>query len=364
MIKFVMVIILAISLVACSSDGNVSPTATTAPINNTTSTTTNVPYDPSTPYPVIIVSNIAQLAEVATVTIADAGSEAPTSLEFAPNGIWLAAGHSTGASLFDLADLYATPRLLAHSAKVNDVAWDSFGFLLATASDDNTIKVWDTNTGEATLTFTNPKDAKFFHVAISRDDSLIIAAEEYSNIYIVSATSGDVVRTITLSSNRRIGDIAITADGTKLIVSTGDNVLVLDIATGEELSQTTVLAGVSSLELASDDKRLFISNSFEGGLVTLDITTGEQIASATFEPTGILPKVVLSADAQLLASFWNFSQARLVFYDSTTLQPVGVQITLPSGTIEGIAYGSDGSMIATVGVRDGLAILSIWRVNS
>jgi len=360
MIQFVMMFILAMSLVACSSDGNTPPTGT--PISNITSTTTNLSYDPSKPYPVIIASNIAQLAEVATVTITDAGSEAPTALEFAPNGIWLAVGHSTGASIFDLATLNAPPRLLAHNAKVNDVAWNSFGFLLATASDDKTVKVWDANTGEATLTITNPNDTKFQYVVISNDDSLIVAAEEYSNVYVASASSGEILTTITLSNNRRIGDITITADSTKLIVSSGDIVQILDIATGAEVRQIPMLGGVSSFELASDDKRLFIANFLESGLIHVDITTGEQIASYT--TLHILPKVVLSADAQLLASFWNSGGARLVFYDTFNLQPVGAQITLSNGTIEGIAYGSDGSMIATVGVRDGSATLSIWRVNS
>ncbi|HRF98210.1 MAG TPA: hypothetical protein PLZ51_23545, partial [Aggregatilineales bacterium] len=69
------------------------------------------------------------------------------------------------------------------------------------------------------------------------------------------------------------------------------------------------------------------------------------------------------ADNQLLAGFWNFGGAKLAFYDTFNLQQVGTEIALPSGSIDKIAYGSDGSMIATVGVRAGVATLSIWRVN-
>ncbi|MDX2078501.1 MAG: hypothetical protein SFZ02_18865 [bacterium] len=363
MIKFVMMLVLAMMLGACSDSGNTTPTDTTTTTNTTTTTTntTSNPLPQTKQTFVIIQSNIAQLAEVATVAIAEAGSQAPTALEFAPNGIWLAVGHHAGATLFDL--MGGTPLSFAHTAKVNDVAWNSFGFLLATASDDKTVKVWDTNTSEATLTFTSPNNANFRHVAISNDDSLIAAAEDFSNIYILSAESGEISTTITLTGNPTISDIAITADSASLVVASGDNIVrVFDIATGEEVRQFPVPLGVSSFELASDDKRLFISNFASGGLMVVDITTGEQTLSQTTQY--IHPKVALSADGQLLAGFWNVDGAKLAFYDTFNLQPVGTEITLPSGGIDKIAYGSDGSMIATVGLRAGVATLSIWRVNS
>ncbi|HRF98209.1 MAG TPA: hypothetical protein PLZ51_23540, partial [Aggregatilineales bacterium] len=270
MIKFVMMLVLAMTLGACSDSGNTTPTDT-----NTTNTTTSNSLPPTNKaYPVIIQSNIAQLAEVATVAIAEAGSQAPTALEFAPNGIWLAVGHQAGVTVFDLAG--GASRFFAHTAKVNDMAWNSFGFLLATASDDKTVKVWDTDTSEATLTFTSPNNANFRHVAISNDDSLIAAAEDFSNIYILSAESGEISTTITLTGNPTISDIAITADSASLVVSSGDNVVrVFDIATGEEVSQTPIPLGVSNFDLAADDKRLFISNFVSGGLAVLDITAGE-----------------------------------------------------------------------------------------
>jgi WD40 repeat protein len=358
MIKFVMMLVLAMTLGACSDSGNTTPTDT----NTTTNTTNNIP-DPAKTYPVITKGTIAQLAEVATVAIADAGSQAPTALEFAPNGQWLAVGHTTGATVFDLANLNGTPLSFAHTAKVNDVAWNSFGFLLATASDDKTVKVWDTATGEATLTFTSPKDAKFRHVAISNNDSLIAAAEDFSNIYILSATTGEVLVTISVLGNPTISDIAITADSASLVVSSGDNIVrIFDIATGEEVSQTPIPLGVSNFDLAADDKRLFISNFVSGGLTVLDITTGEY--SLIMPVPYIHPKVALSADNELLVGFWNFGGAKLAFYDVTDLQKIGTEIALPSGSIDKIAYGSDGSMVATVGLRTGVATLSIWRVNS
>lgn len=361
MIKFVMMVILAMSLVACSGGGdNNTPDNTSTNNTNNTNTTTS---DTNKVYPVIIQSNIAQLAEVATVTIADAGTQAPTALEFAPNGIWLAVGHNAGATVFDLADLNGTPRSLAHSAKVNDVAWNSFGSLLATASDDKTVKVWDMTTGEATLTITNPNDANFRHVVISNNDNLIAAAEDFSTVYILSATSGDVLATFVAGVNATVQDIAITADSAKLVVATGDSIVrVFDIVTGEELLQFPVQGSVNGFDLASDDTRLFISTFATGGLLVVDITTGEATLNQTVQY--IHPRIALSADGQLLAGFWNFQGAKLAFYDSSNLQPIGTPIALPSGSIDRIAYGSDGSMIATVGVRMGNATLSIWRVNS
>lgn len=362
MIKFMMMVMLGMMLAGCGGGADTTPTDTNNTNTTTNNTTSNNPLpQPSKAYPVIIASNVAQLAEVASVTIGDAGSQAPTALEFAPNGIWLAVGHQAGVTVYDL--MGGTPLSLSQSAKVNDVAWNSFGFLLATASDDKTVKVWDTGTSEATLTFTSPNNANFRHVAISNNDSLIAAAEDFSNIYILSAESGEVSTTITITGNPTITDIAITGDSTKLVVSSGDNIVrVFDIVTGAEVIQFPVTSGVSSFELASDDKHLFISNFVSGGLMVVDITTGEQTLSQTVQY--IHPKVVLSADGERLVGFWNFGGAKMAFYDTFNLQPIGVEISLPSGSIDKIAYGSDGSMIATVGLRQGAATLSIWRVNS
>ncbi|MCU0482421.1 MAG: hypothetical protein MUE54_14595, partial [Anaerolineae bacterium] len=303
MIKFVMMILVAMMLAGCGG-GDTPPTDTnTTTTTNTTSNTTTNALPPTKQTPVIIQSNIAQLTEVATVTIPDAGSQAPTALEFAPNGIWLAVGHQAGVTVYDL--MGGTPLSFAHSAKVNDVAWNSFGFLLATASDDKTVKVWDTGASEATLTFTSPNNANFSHVAISNNDNLIAAAEDFSNIYILSASTGEVLATFVAGVNSTVQDIAITADSTKLVVASGDNIVrVFDIVTGEEVLQFPVQGGVSSFDLASDDKRLFISNFATGGLMVADITTGEQSLSQTVQY--IHPKVALSADGQLLVGFWKF----------------------------------------------------------
>ncbi len=360
--KLIFVFVFVISLVGCSGGGE-NTTTDTNNTNNTNNTTTNTTYDASKAYPVIIQSNLAQLAEVATVTITNAGTQAPTALEFAPNGIWLAVGHNAGATVFDLADLNGTPRSLAHSAKVNDVAWNSFGSLLATASDDKTVKVWDMTTGEATLTITSPNDANFRHVAISNNDNLIAAAEDFSTVYILSASSGDVLATFVAGVNASVQDIAITGDSAKLVVATGDNLVrVFDIVTGEEVIQFPVQGSVGRFRLASDDTRLFISTFATGGLLVVDITTGEATLNQTVQY--IHPQIALSADGQLLVGFWNFQGAKMAFYDASNLQPVGTPIALPSGSIDRIAYGSDGSMVATVGVRMGNPTLSIWRVNS
>lgn len=358
MFKWLLMIILSLGLVGCSGEGDNTNTTT----NNTNNTNSNnVLYDTNKTYYVITRDNLAQLAEVGTLAIPNAGTHPLTALEFAANGIWLAVGHNAGASVFDLSRLNEAPRLLSHSAKVNDVAWDGFGSILATASDDGTVKLWDMTTGEAKLTFTSPNGGKLRHVAISNNGNFFAVAQDFSNVYIVSMTSGEVLATFALMGNPSIQDMAITADSASLVVA-ADVVRVFDIITGEEKRQIPVQLGVSSFDLASDDKRLFISTLGSGSLLVVDITTGEQRFNQPTEQ--IYSQAVLSADQQLLVGFWNFQGAKMAFYDTYDMQPVGTPIALPTGSIDKIAYGSDGTMIATVGIRNGSPTLSIWRVNS
>lgn len=357
--KWVLIVILAWSLMGCSGggDGNTNPDSNA----NTSDTSGNITYDTSKTYYVITRGNLGQLAELATIRIADAGGQAPTALSFSHNGTSLAVGHVRGASVFNLADLNAAPRLFAHNAQANDFAWDLYGYGLAVAFDDGTVKLFDVNTGDTTLTFTSPNGGRFRHVAVSNDNRFIAVAQDSANVYIVSMQDGSLVRTFSLLGNPTIQDMDVTADSATLVVATPDSLHVFDISTGDPKRQIPIPQGVSAFDLLSSGKELFISNLTSGGLMLVDLTTGDQRLNRSVG--NVYSQVALSADQQLLVGFWNAGGGQMAFYDTYDLTPVNVAIALPSGSIDKIAYGSDGTMIGTVGMRNGAPTLSIWRVS-
>lgn len=72
-------------------------------------------------------------------------------LDFTPDGHWLAAGPDKAVMLYDRS--YFRPRLLGlHSEHVNDIACEPEGQLLAPGHKDDTVKIWEVETGRCLCT--------------------------------------------------------------------------------------------------------------------------------------------------------------------------------------------------------------------
>src|SRR5688572_8382150 len=73
-----------------------------------------------------------------------------TSLTFSPDGTTLAAAGSVGVWLYNTADLAAPPTILfeGHQEPINDVAYSPDGSVIATASEDDTTRLWGVADGQ------------------------------------------------------------------------------------------------------------------------------------------------------------------------------------------------------------------------
>lgn len=182
------------------------------------------------------------------------------------------------------------------------VAFAPDGALLATASEDGTVRLWDTGSWALRRALTHPGE-ELAEVAFSPDGSRF-AAKSRDAVLLWDTATWAVRATVTGSGSDGIA-LAVSADGSQLATACADrSVRVWDTATG---TARTVLAdtglgglpqGIPAMEFAPDG---LLTVSGDVAVHRLDVTAGPAAVTAVSEgPWGEVAAV--SRDGEFLAA--------------------------------------------------------------
>ncbi|MGK7918378.1 MAG: WD40 repeat domain-containing protein [Prochloraceae cyanobacterium] len=225
------------------------------------------------------------------------------SLAFTPDGKSVAAGVGREIRIWDLTNAKKQYGVLLgkHEGIVRSIAISRRGKILASASPDKTIKLWDLESGELVETLTGHTDW-VFSVAITPNEQVLVSS------------SGGFDRTIKFWNLRNfqltrttpqqpgwIDDIAIDEDGKILFAAVNKVVKVLDFETLEELNTFTGHSG-AILSLAIDrDKRILASASQDGTIKLWDLFNGELMTTLKGHEDWVM-SIAISPDGTTLVS--------------------------------------------------------------
>jgi uncharacterized protein with WD repeat len=219
-------------------------------------------------------------------------------VSFSPDGARLAsASWDQTVKIWDVMTGQETLTLTGHAGAVNGVAYSPDGARLASASADRTVKIWDVRTGQDTLTLKGHTGV-VSNVVYSPDGTRLASASRDGTVKIWDVTIGQV----SLTLKGYVGDMAFSFDGTRLAsASTDRTVKIWDVRTGQEVltlkGHTDSVLGVS---FSPDGTRL-ASASRDGTVKIWDARTGQECLTLKGHTREVL-KIAFSSDGTRLAS--------------------------------------------------------------
>jgi WD40 repeat protein/uncharacterized caspase-like protein len=253
----------------------------------------------------------------------------------------------------DLADS-ASPGPVGHSGGVTSCAFSPDGALLASSSDDATVRIWDVETA-AELAVLTGHTGGVWSCAFSPDGARLASAGNDGTVRLWDVASG-TTKVVLNGHDDWVRSCAFSPDGALLASSSDDaTVRIWDVETAAELAVLTGhTGGVWSCAFSPDGARL--ASAGKDGTVRLwDVASGttkvvlnghdDWVTSCAFSPDGML-----------LATTSNDQTARVWRVDSGTEQ---AKLTGHTSRVWSCAFSPDGTQLATTSI-DGTTRL--WDV--
>ena len=163
-----------------------------------------------------------------------------------------------------------TRTLDGHSGPVSAVALSADGRTVVSGSYDNSIKVWDVNSGDCLRTLdghSNWVNA----VALSADGRTVVSGSYDNSIKVWDLNSGDCLRTLGGHSSG-VSAVALSADGRTVVSGSSDNsIKVWDLNSGDFLRTLDGhSSGVNTVALSADG-RTVVSGCLDNAVKVWDV---------------------------------------------------------------------------------------------
>jgi WD40 repeat protein len=248
--------------------------------------------------------------------------------------------------------MQAVMPLTSHIRTVNCVAYSPNGLVLATASEDCKVKLFDTTSGAELHTLSGHQGSTrgiafdaVRDIAFNADGSFLASCGVDKTVRLWEVTSGREKRV--LAGHTKFPQaVAFRPDGKRLLTGDDDaKIFVWDVATGEAVTTWKADKQVSCLAYSPDGRRVASSGS-DFNITLWDDATGERVSKLTGHVSLVL-EVAFSPDGRWIAS--SGADSKVLLWNAATGEPV------PSpgghqGYVYGLAFSADSRWLATGGM--------------
>jgi len=226
------------------------------------------------------------------------GNVSAVAIAETPERTWIVSGSwDHTVKVWDLRTGQELRTLTGHNSSVLSVAVTPDGKKVISGSADNTIKVWDLETGQQLLNLTEHKEG-VNALAVTPDGKKIVSGAGKSTAWAGWTSSDNTIKVWDLETGQElftldghtamINAVAVTPDGKKVISASSDASLkIWDLQTREQLDTLKGHKGIYDLQkgevndiaITSDGKQGISASSDDRSLIIWDLDSGEKLKS-------------------------------------------------------------------------------------
>jgi len=272
------------------------------------------------------------------------------SVAYSPDGTMLASGSQDGTvKLWEVASRETITTLEGHTRGVNYVLFSPDGTTLASGSGDGTVKLWEVASEENITTFEGNWTSDYYSIAFSTDRVILAAGSEDGTVRLWDIATGETIATLE-GHTQRSTHTAFSPDGKKLFSTSYDKTLRLwDLDTKKNI---ITLRNRSASSAAFSPDGTILASATEDEIKLLDIATQNV---ATIRHMSSVLSVTFSPNSTSLAS-GTVSGAVLLWHVASGERIATFERNW--GDIYSVSFSPDGTTLASGSWNE----INLWNV--